>query len=71
MRVPSPAPPEDAYRCGHSGECARRYGVTQVFVPRQKGQRRWIFGRPSLAEQIVHLARDLQVTVIADRRKRG
>ena len=46
---------------------ARLHGVTQIFVTREKtgGLRAW-FGQ-ALVQQIVNYARDMQVTVVADR----
>ena len=49
---------------------ARAHGVTQIFVTRQheNGLRSWLTG--GLVQQIVHLARDMQVTIVADRSTR-
>ncbi|MGE5360904.1 MAG: sensor histidine kinase KdpD [Bacteroidales bacterium] len=49
---------------------ARSNGVTQIFVNRDKTRsgKRWL--RPSLVEEIVNSARDMQVTVVADRTTR-
>ena len=49
---------------------ARRRGVTQIFATRQnqRGWRAWLTG--GLVQQIVHLARDMQVTIVADRSTR-
>lgn len=46
---------------------ARRNGVTQIFVPRQKDStlRSWL--TEGLVQRIVNLAQDMQVTVVADR----
>ncbi len=46
---------------------ARLHGVTQIFVTRQKptALRSWFAAAP--VQQIVNLARDMQVTVVADR----
>ncbi len=46
---------------------ARLNGVTQIFLARTRpaGVRRWF--APSLVERVVHLAKGLQVTVMADR----
>jgi two-component system sensor histidine kinase KdpD len=45
---------------------AREHGVTQIFVTRDKGSTtRWF--RLGLVQRIVNLARDMQVTVVADR----
>ncbi len=45
----------------------RRNGVTQVFLarPREKGLQTIV--RRSLAHQVVQLARDMQVTIVAER----
>jgi two-component system sensor histidine kinase KdpD len=52
---------------------ARQQGVTQIFILRQKDRtlRRWL--TEGLVQQIVNLAQDMQVTVVADRsiRKRS
>jgi two-component system sensor histidine kinase KdpD len=52
---------------------ARRQKVTQIFILRQQGRtlRTWL--AEGLVQQIVNLAQDMQVTVVADRsiRKRG
>jgi two-component system, OmpR family, sensor histidine kinase KdpD len=52
---------------------ARQQKVTQIFILRQKERtlRTWL--REGLVQQIVNLAQDMQVTVVADRsiRKRG
>jgi two-component system sensor histidine kinase KdpD len=51
---------------------ARLHGVTQIFVMRQKEHKlkSWLSG--PLAQQIVNRARDMQVTIVADRsRRRG
>jgi len=46
---------------------ARLHGVTQIFVTREKssGLRTWFAS--AFVQRIVHLARDMQVTVVADR----
>jgi two-component system, OmpR family, sensor histidine kinase KdpD len=46
---------------------ARLHGVTQIFVPRQKSSaiRSWFAS--AFVQRIVNLARDMQVTVVADR----
>jgi two-component system sensor histidine kinase KdpD len=46
---------------------ARLYGVTQIFITRQKptALRSWFAA--ALVQRIVNLARDMQVTVVADR----
>lgn len=50
-------------------EFARQNQVTQIFVPRSQDRFEWLRAR-NLAENIVRLAQDLQVTVIADRSRR-
>jgi two-component system sensor histidine kinase KdpD len=52
-------------------EFARRNGVTQLFLarPKEKGLRT-IVGR-TLAQEIVQLARDMQVTIVAEREAAG
>lgn len=51
-------------------EFARRQGITQIFVLRTpQNNRPAIFGR-DLLQQIVWLARDMQVTIVAERRRR-
>ena len=49
---------------------ARLHGVTQIFVTREKssGLRSWFAS--AFVQRIVHLARDMQVTVVADRSTR-
>jgi K+-sensing histidine kinase KdpD len=46
---------------------ARQQKITQIFVLRQKDRtlRRWL--TEGLVQQIVNLAQDMQVTVVADR----
>jgi two-component system, OmpR family, sensor histidine kinase KdpD len=50
---------------------ARRHGVTQILVANPKARSRAPFQRKSAAMQIVDLARDMQVTVVAERRAAG
>lgn len=49
---------------------ARMNGVTQIFIARQKERtmRSWL--REGLVQQVVNLAQDMQVTVVADRSSR-
>jgi two-component system sensor histidine kinase KdpD len=49
---------------------ARLHGVTQIFVTRQEGTGRRSWLTKPLAQQIVDLARDMQVTIVADRSQR-
>jgi two-component system sensor histidine kinase KdpD len=52
-------------------EFARQQGVTQIFLARpQTGRRLPFFGR-DLVQQIVRLARDMQVTIVAERQPGG
>jgi len=48
---------------------ARRHKITQIFIARPQ-QKRWpmVFGR-GLVEQVVRLAHDIQVTIVAERRR--
>ncbi len=50
-------------------EFARRHGITQIFLQRPRPSA-WpvVFGR-NLVQQIVGLARDMQVTIVAERRR--
>ena len=46
---------------------ARRNGVTQLFLARPKRRGLRIVMRGNLAHQVVELARDMQVTIVAER----
>jgi len=48
---------------------ARLHKVTQIFIARPQ-QKKWsmVFGR-GLVERIVRLAHDIQVTIVAERRR--
>ena len=46
---------------------ARRNGVTQIFLARPRDQGLQTIVRRNLAQQVVQLARDMQVTVVAER----
>ena len=46
---------------------ARRNGVTQIFLARPKKRGLQTLFRRNLAQQVVQLARDLQVTIVAER----
>jgi two-component system, OmpR family, sensor histidine kinase KdpD len=48
---------------------ARLNRVTQIFLARPQKHPRLTLIRPSLVQQVVHLAGDMQVTIIADRRR--
>lgn len=50
-------------------EFARQNQVTQIFVARSQDRQQWLRGR-NFGENIVRLAHDLQVTVVADRSRR-
>jgi two-component system sensor histidine kinase KdpD len=50
-------------------EFARQNQVTQIFVARSQDRPQWLRGR-NFGENIVRLAHDLQVTVVADRSRR-
>jgi two-component system sensor histidine kinase KdpD len=50
---------------------ARAIGVTQIFVAKPARRRfRWLHG-PEVEMRVVELAKDMQVTVVAERRPRG
>ena len=48
---------------------ARRNGVTQIFVARPPKPRLPLLERRPIAMRVVELAKDMQVTVVAERRK--
>jgi len=48
-------------------EFARRERITQIFIVRRKDRGSAIFGRRSLVSRILRLARDMQVTIVAER----
>ena len=50
-------------------EFARLNGVTHLFLARPQGAQ-WALPRKSLVQQVVHQARDMQVTIAADRGSR-
>jgi two-component system sensor histidine kinase KdpD len=50
---------------------ARRNGVTQLFLARPKDRGLRTIVRRNLAQQVVQLARDMQVTVVAERETAG
>jgi two-component system sensor histidine kinase KdpD len=52
-------------------EFAHLNGVTQVFLTRPRPSQWSALSRRSLVQQVVHLARDMQVTIAADRSNRG
>src|SRR4029077_1168454 len=50
---------------------ARRHQITQIFLTRS-ASRHWKFlPLPSVVSQVLRLARNLQVTVVAERRRRN
>jgi two-component system sensor histidine kinase KdpD len=49
---------------------ARLHGVTQIFITRQKSNALRAWFAAALVQRIVNLARDMQVTVVADRSSR-
>ncbi|MGH9611572.1 MAG: hypothetical protein ACRD4P_00680, partial [Bryobacteraceae bacterium] len=51
-------------------EFARLNQVTQVFLARSR-KRIWLPWRRSLAQQVVRLGRDLQITIAAERHPAG
>ena len=48
---------------------ARLNHITQIFLARPRKHPRLALHRPSLVQQVVHLAGDMQVTIVADRRR--
>ena len=48
---------------------ARLNGVTQLFLARPSAGRWPAFGGRNLVQQVVRLARDMQVIIVADRSK--
>ncbi|MEQ1884801.1 MAG: histidine kinase [Bryobacteraceae bacterium] len=46
---------------------ARRNGVTQIFLAHPKDRGLWTILRRNIAQQVVQLARDMQVTIVAER----
>src|SRR5262249_59897526 len=49
---------------------ARLHGVTQIFVAREQPSALRSWFASAFVQRIVHLARDMQVTVVADRSAR-
>jgi two-component system sensor histidine kinase KdpD len=49
---------------------ARRHGITQIFMGRERKPAASFWLRPSLMESVVNLATGLQVTIVADRSAR-
>jgi K+-sensing histidine kinase KdpD len=49
---------------------ARLHGVTQIFIARDKSTALKSWFASALVQRIVNLARDMQVTVVADRSTR-
>jgi len=52
-------------------EFARLNGVTQLFLSRPKKDQWPVRLQRSLVQQVVRLARDMQVTIVADRQKQA
>lgn len=52
-------------------EFARRNGVTQIFLARPKDRGLQTIVRRNLPQQVVQLARDMQVTIVAEREAAG
>jgi len=50
---------------------ARRQGITQIFMGRSKPQPWWKQFRETLVQQVVRCAHDIQITIVADRRRLG
>jgi two-component system sensor histidine kinase KdpD len=50
-------------------EFARLNGVTQIFLVRPQERRFATFLRPNLVHEVVALARDMQVTIVAERKR--
>ena len=48
---------------------ARRHQITQIFLTRSPSRRWKLFPVPNVVSQVLRLARNLQVTVVAERRK--
>ncbi len=48
---------------------ARLHGITQIFLARSRPPSGLIAVRPDLVRRVVRLARDIQVTIVADRRR--
>jgi K+-sensing histidine kinase KdpD len=46
---------------------ARQNGVTQVFVTRPRSRTRWRFGLHDPVQEIIDLARDMQIVIVSDR----
>ena len=51
-------------------EFAHRNGVTHLFLARPRPSQWQALSGRSLVQQVVHLARDMQVTIVADRANR-
>ena len=55
---------------GAIADFARGQRVTQIFMGRSAPQPLWRRGRPSVVQQVVQLARDRQITIVAQRKHR-
>jgi two-component system sensor histidine kinase KdpD len=51
-------------------EFAHRHQITQIFLTRSRSRRLQLLRRNSLVSQVLRLAQDIQITVVAERRKR-
>jgi two-component system, OmpR family, sensor histidine kinase KdpD len=49
---------------------AHRHQITQIFLTRSRSRRWKLLPQRTLVSQVLRLARDIQITVVADRRKR-
>ena len=48
---------------------ARREGITQIFMGRSRSQPWWKQFRETVVQQVVRCAHDIQITIVADRRR--
>jgi two-component system sensor histidine kinase KdpD len=51
-------------------EFAHRHQITQIFLTRSRSRRLQLLRRNSLVSQVLRLAQDIQITVVAERKKR-
>jgi len=52
-------------------EFARQQAITQIFMGRSKPQPWWKLFRETVVQQVVRGAHDIQITIVADRRREG
>jgi two-component system sensor histidine kinase KdpD len=52
-------------------EFAHRHRITQIFLTRSRSRRFAFFPLPNVVSQVLRLARDIQVTVVAERSKQA